>query len=336
MRALTALTATPQRAGQLARLAVGAVQRQRGPHRGVAIVQSPGGVVHLRQLAPHRDRLRRIQLGQRLGQQRDVPRIARRRLQRRLQLGQREARVPALDVRRRQLARDAEVAAGGGTAAARRRARSRRRAPAPSPAPPAGTARGPPRRPCRPATRSRPAGCATRCCRGAARRSCAARAASPRSCPPAAARRRTAPARAARPPPSPAAGRCRPGARAQRQPRRQLEDALVDRHRLAREALLHVDLGGAQVDVARLLQRPAPRVDLRHLQPGTRVVRVLLDDARELFQRALFLSPLKELLSGGEMLVFLDQHRGGPKSTSSPPGGYPSYRRHIQRSWSAA
>ena len=88
-----------------------------------------------------------------------------------------------------------------------------------------------------------------------------------------------------------------------RQPGRQLEDALVDRHRLARKTLLHVDLGGAQVDVARLLQRAAPGVDLRHLQPGAGVVRIFLDDARELLERALFLPPLQELLGGGEMLV---------------------------------
>ncbi len=94
-----------------------------------------------------------------------------------------------------------------------------------------------------------------------------------------------------------------------RQPRRQLEDALVDGDRLGQEALPDVDLGGAQVDVARLGERAVADVDLGHLQPGAGVGRVLLDDARELLEGAVVLPPLQELLCRGEMLVFLRQHR---------------------------
>ena len=94
---------------QLLRLAVGRIERQRRAQRRVAVVQPSGCVVYLGQLAPHRNGLGRIELRHRLGQQRDVPGIARRRLQRRLQLQQREPRVAPCDVRRGQLARDAEI-----------------------------------------------------------------------------------------------------------------------------------------------------------------------------------------------------------------------------------
>ena len=99
----------PPARGHLARLSVGGIERQRRAHGGVARVLAVPLGVNLGQLAPDRNRFARIELDHRLGQQRDVLRIARRRLERALQLGQSQPRVLARDVRGRQIARDREV-----------------------------------------------------------------------------------------------------------------------------------------------------------------------------------------------------------------------------------
>ena len=100
--------------------------------------------------------------------------------------------------------------------------------------------------------------------------------------------------------------------------RRQLEDVLVDRDRFLEKALLGVKLAGLEIDLGRLVGRATLGMQFRHLEPGARVLGVLLDHLGEFGQRLVELPSLQKLLSGGEGLVLFSDHERLPVLPLTP------------------
>jgi len=265
----------------------------------VASLLPPGFGVDLRQLAPHGDGLARIELHHRLGEQRDGLGIARRRLERALQPGERQARVLARDVGGGQLARDGnvvgtveqqafgdahelvatplqlELIGGLGELLDRLGRLTRLRGRLGEANPRDDIVRveldHPPQR--RQRIRRTPSLLEL-------------------------GHRQLQLVQGVRHHAELAVGLAQLHANL-RQPGRELEDTLVDGDRLRQEPLTDVDLGGTQVDLAGFGQGAVPDVDLRHLEPGSGVAGILLDHATKLLQSPVVLPALQKLLSCG-------------------------------------